>query len=124
MRGWETQKRIISDRILIKDQSLDGPRRSSPSLASTLEDIEIDDYFMSDNNGIIVWLHMDAPTVQRIMKETSRIPAKEFKVVPLIPEIARTRKKAVDSILLGYKRSVDESVRYLIKMTKMTSRCW
>ena len=73
---------------------------------------------MSSNNGFIAWIHLDAPTVDRIMRETSKVPAKQFKVVPFIQEIARTKKKAIDTILLGYKRSADELLRYIIKNDK------
>ena len=43
------------------------------------------------------------------------MPAKEFKAIPFVPDIARDKKKAVDSLLLGYKNSVDRSIRYIIK---------
>merc|ERR1711954_334444 len=66
----------------------------------------------------IAWLNLSAPVVKRIMRETSKLPAKEFKVVPFVPEIARTKKKAIDSILLGFKRNQDESLRYIIKNDK------
>ena len=35
--------------------------------------------------------------------------------MPFIPEIARTKKKAIDNILLTYKRNVDDSIRYIIR---------
>ena len=111
----------FTDSKLIRCQTLDGPRRNCFAekienfTSLHLEDIEIHEYFVSSNNGMIAWLHMNANVVDRIMRETSKVPAKEFKVIPYVPDIARDRKKAIDSLLLGYKSSVDKSLRYIIK---------
>merc|ERR1711954_282670 len=96
------EKENFTDRKLIRDQALDGPRRNAfcekieQNTSLHLEDIEISDYFMSDNNGIIAWIHLSKPIVQRILRETSKIPARDFKAVPFLPEISRTKKKAID----------------------------
>ena len=108
-------------RKIIKDPINDGARRNAITekieinTSLHIEDIVINDYFMTCNNGIIAWIQLETDIVQRIFRETSKIPSKTFKAVPFIPDIARTRKKAVDSILLGYKKSVDDNLRYIIK---------
>ena len=117
----DPEKSNFTDNKLIKDQALDGPMRNAFAqkmksfISLHLHDIEIHKYFMSNNNGLIAWLHLEAPVVERIQKETSRIPARQFKCVPFIPEIARTRKKAIDNVLLNYKRKTDDSLRYIIR---------
>ena len=114
-------KHNYTDSKLIRDQALNGPCKNAfvekieNNTSLHMEDIEIHQYFMSSNNGLIAWIQLDAPIVERIMRETSRIPAKIFKTVPFIPEIARGCKKAIDAVLLQYKRTIDDSLCYLIK---------
>ena len=58
---------------------------------------------------------MDAHNVDLILKQTSKVPGKVFKAVPFIPDIARAQKKGIDQVLLHYKKTVNEELRYVIK---------
>ena len=62
---------------------------------------------------------MDAISVEIILKEMSRISSKIFKAVPFIPHIAKECKKGIDQILLNYKRSVNNNLRYIVKSDKI-----
>ena len=54
-------------------------------------------------------------SVNLIVKQTSKLPAKIFKAIPYIPDIARLRKKAIDQVLVSYKKGVNDNLRYVIK---------
>ena len=114
-------KNLWHDRKILRDPALDNNRLNAfvdkieTNTSLNMHDIEIHQYFLTTNNGIIAWLHLDEPTVTAILRQTSRLPANVFKAVPFIPELARKRKKAVDAILLHYKRNFDENLRYIVK---------
>ena len=119
--GWRQGEAQLHRQQAIRDQSLDGPHKNAfigkieANTSLRMEDIKIHQYFMTSNKSLIAWIQMDAHIIERITRETSRVPAKVFKTVPFIPELARGRKKAIDAVLLDYKRNVDNSLRYLIK---------
>merc|ERR1711954_239157 len=79
------------------------------------QDIIIHEYHVSTNKGNIMWARMDQVTVDIILKQSSKLPARTFKAIPFIPEIARQRKKEIDSIMLEYKRRVNDNLRYVVK---------
>ena len=58
---------------------------------------------------------MDAYAVDLILKQTSKIPSKQFKAVPFVPDLACTKKKSIDQLLMEYKKSVNQNLRYVIK---------
>ena len=117
----DPSKEQWTDRKILKCQSCDGARRNAVTekienhTSLHYEDILIHEYYVSTNNGFIFWMRLDAFSVDLILKQTSKIPSRQFKAVPYIPDIARNKKKNIDMLLMEYKKSVNENLRYIIK---------
>ena len=100
----DQNKQLFNDRKIWRCQSCDYARRNA--LTDKIEthtslhyqDISINEYFVTTNNGIIMWARLDEVAVDMILRQTSKLSSKVFKAIPFIPDIARFRKKEIDAM--------------------------
>ena len=83
--------------------------------AINVEDIVIDEHYVTSNNGVIMWLKCQDYIVREMHKMSPKIRSPDFQVKIFIPSIARDRKKYVDSLFMDFKKQKDPNFRYLVK---------
>merc|ERR1711954_627510 len=76
--------------------------------------IDIEDYYITNNKGLIAWIKLDPCMVGEIHRRAAKASLKDFKTCTFILKIARDCKARVDSLLMEYKKH-NKDFRYLIR---------
>merc|ERR1711954_625958 len=66
--------------------------------------IDIEEYYITTNKGLIAWIKLDPRMVVEIYRRAAKASLKEFKTCTFISKIARDCKARVDSMLMEYKK--------------------
>ena len=89
----DPNKHMFNNRKLWHCQSLDGARRNTitekieQNASLQYQDININEYFIMINDGIIMWCRIDEVTVDLILRQTSKIPSSVFKAILYVLDI-------------------------------------
>ena len=79
-----------------------------------MKQLEILSYYFTLKGEVIAWIKMDPLMVKEIHQRAARASSKSFRTVTFVPPIARSRKTAIDKILMSYKKS-NPDFRYSIR---------
>ena len=79
-----------------------------------MKQFEILSYYFTLKGEVIAWIKMDPLMVREIHQRAARASSKHFRTVTFVPPIARSRKTAIDKILMSYKKA-NPDFRYSIR---------
>merc|ERR1711954_574754 len=76
--------------------------------------LHIIEYYITTGKNIIAWIKMEPVVIAEIQKRASKAALKEFKTATFVPKMARSRKTAIDKMLLAYKEDHPD-FRYIVR---------
>merc|ERR1711954_477647 len=78
------------------------------------EQLDIEDYYVTNNKGYIAWVKTDHRLVAEIHRRAAQSALNSFRTTLYIPKAARDHESAIDCLLLGYKKS-NTDFRYFVR---------
>merc|ERR1711954_578796 len=78
------------------------------------EQLDIEDYYVTNNKGYIAWVKTDSRLVAEIHRRAAKSQLSSFRTTLYVPKAARDRKTAIDRLLMGYKKE-NSDFRYLVR---------
>merc|ERR1712081_122334 len=64
--------------------------------------------------GLICWVKMEPKMIVEIHKRAAKAASNSFRTATFVPPLARSRKTALDKLLMSYKKE-DSNFRYIIR---------
>merc|ERR1712081_103475 len=64
--------------------------------------------------GLICWVKMDPKMIIEVHKRAAKAASNSFRTATFVPPLARSRKTALDKLLMSYKKE-DSNFRYIVR---------